>query len=420
MRLSAYCLLISWCFGAYAVAGDSAQTPQTLVDYVATGLRENPGLQAEYEKAQAALQRIPQAKGLPDPRIMATHFVEDIETRTGPQRNQLFVSQTIPWFGKLRLRGEVASKEAEAIQFAYESSVLALAREIALAYYDYAYLGEATRLTGEISDLLERLRETVDQKVRAGGNLAPLLRLEVELGKTRDLLQSFQKDRVTQSASLNAMLGRQSRQPLPWPSMPRPSHHHEDPAALVADLIADNPELKAMRSRIAKAEEAVRLSKRSPIPDPTIGVGIFDTDDAVNPATVGSGDDPWAIQLSFSIPLWSGKYRAEKEEALANYAAAKQALTDRENRLVAELEGKLQELAEIEQRVHLYADTLLPKARQAVELVETGYETDKFTILDLIDSERSLLEIEQNYWRAVADHYQILVRLRTLTGQPLE
>jgi len=395
-------------------------TGGSLADYLAESLRSNPGLQAEYERYEAALQKIPQAKSLPDPRVMATHFVEDVQTRTGPQQNQVFLSQTVPWFGKLRLRGEVASKEAEAIYHAYESSVLSLAREVGVAYYDYAYLGEATRINNEVVGLLERLRETVDQKVRAGEDLAPLLRLEVELGKTQDQVQSLRKDRITQSARLNALLGRSVGQVLPFPNLPEPSSKRLDHEALLAELTADNPELKQLRSRIAKAEESLRLSKLSSLPDPTIGVGVFDTGDAISPGVTGSGDDPWAIQLSFSIPLWSGKYRAEKKEAQANYAAAKAMLSDRENRLAAELEATLQMLAEEEQRMRLYSETLLPKARQAVELLQTSYEADRASILDFIDSERSLLEVEGNYWRAVANHYQSMVRLRSLTGSAVQ
>ena len=389
----------------------------SLADYIAHGIEHNPGLQAAHQKHQAALQKIPQARALPDPKIMATHFVEDIQTRTGPQQNQVFVSQTFPWFGKLRLRGAVASKEAEAIQHAYEAELLALARDIGLSYYDYAYLGEETRITREVLELLERLEETVRAKVRAGGDQAQLLRLEVEIAKTRDALQGLEKQRESQSAGLNALLGRRETNALPWPSLPPLKHGAQGRSGLSRQLLEDNPELKALQSRIEKAAEAVALAKKSPIPDPTIGAGIFDTGDALNPATTGSGDDPWAIQISFSIPLGQKKYKAERREAEANYEAAKQTLTNRENTLLAELERALSDLAEVEERIELYDETLLPKARQALEVTESSYRADRSSILDLIDSERTLLEIERTYQRAVANHYKAHVRLQTLTGR---
>ena len=169
--------------------------------------------------------------------------------------------------------------------------------------------------------------------------------------------------------------------------------------------------------RIEKAAGAIELSKRSPIPDPTIGAGVFGTGDALNPPTPGSGDNPWAIQISFSIRLCTGKYKAGKREAQAAHEAARQSLGDRENELMAELESAIQKLSEVDERLALYQETLLPKARQALEVTESSYKGDRATVLDLIDSERTLLEIERTYRRAVADHYKALFRLQTLTGQ---
>ena len=389
----------------------------SLNDYIRFGLENNPGLQAKYQEYQAALEKIPQARSLPDPKVMATHFVEDIQTRTGPQRNQLFVSQMFPWFGKLRQKGEVASKDAEAIYFAYEAEVLQLAYRISEEYHDYAYLGKATHITDEILELLSQLEDTVRQKVRGGTDLAPLLRLEVELAKTQDQLQAMKKQRRTESAALKALLGLANGENLPWPNIAESHVSTGDRAQLIAALLESNPELKSAQRRIDQAAHGVKLSKLSPIPDPTIGVGIFDTGEALSPAAVGSGDDPWAIQLSFSIPLWSGKYKAEKREAQARYEAAKHGLTDRENRLIAQLDTALQTLSEIEDRLVLYNETLLPKARQAVEVAQSSYAADRSTLLDFIDSERTLLEIERNYWRAVANYYKTLARLQTLTGE---
>ncbi len=395
-------------------------SPQaSLSEFVAFGVANNPGLAADYQRYETALQRIPQVKALPDPKFTATHFFQSIETRTGSQETQLFVNQTIPWFGKLRLRGNVASQEAEAISHAYEGAVLKLAEEIGFAYYDYAYLGEATQITSSLIDLLEGLTDTVVTKVRGGGDLAPLLRLEVELAKNQDLLQTLQKQSLSKSAELRALLGMEtsSTKPIPVPDLPKPVLNPQSRSGLVAAALQDNPELKELQSRIDGASEAMKLSKLSPVPDPTIGAVLFNTSSAMSPATVGSGDDPWGVQISFSIPLWSKKYKAEKLEAQAKYEMAKAMLTDRENALLSQIDAAFQKVAETQERLELYDTTLLPKARQALEVTQTSYKADRASILDLIDSERTLLEIERGYWQAVAEQYKSLIRLRTLTGK---
>lgn len=391
----------------------------SLSQYIAYGLSHNPGLSAEYERYEAALQRIPQVKALPDPKVTATHFFEAIQTRTGPQETQLFVNQTIPWFGKLRLRGNVASAEAEAINHGYQGAVLNLAERIGVSYYDYAYLGKATEITSSVTDLIAGLRDTVEAKVQGGDDLAPLLRLEVELARNQDLLQTLQKQRLSVSAELRALLGMPGdTPPLPFPSLTYPGRHAFDREVVIASLLQDNPELKQLDSRINSASEALRLSKLSPLPDPTLGAGILDTGSAFFPNTAGSGDDPWALQISFSIPLWRKKYKAERMEAEAKYDMAKSMLSERENALLAQVDAEFQKLAENQERLELYDETLLPKARQALEVTETSYKADRASVLDLIDSERTLLEVERGYWKTVADYFSSLIRLRTLTGTP--
>ncbi|MGK0190249.1 MAG: cobalt-zinc-cadmium efflux system outer membrane protein [Verrucomicrobiales bacterium] len=411
--------LLLFPFGVRAdVEAPALPGPETLADYLRVALKNNPGLVSAHERYKAALEKIPQAKSLPDPRISINHFVESIQTRTGPQNNQFMLGQTLPWFGKLKLRGEIASKEAEAVYHEYENMVLGLVRGVSLGFYDYSYLARETEITEGILKLLAEMEPNVQEKVRGGGDLSQLLRLQVEIGKTRDMLQALQKERSRKSAALRALLGQKSpAELLPWPS-PLASSADEpvNRQQLVRALLADNPALQAIEKRIKKAERGVELAKLSPVPDPTLGVSRLDTGAAINPATSGSGDDPWGVQISFSIPLWWGKYKAEKAEAAAMRQQARALLSDTENRLLAELESALQSLTEAQDRIKLYDGELLPIARQAVDIAGTTYKSGKLTILDFIDSERSLLSLEIIYWKAIADAHKSRVRLETLTG----
>lgn len=392
-----------------ALGGEKLPREPSLADYIRVGIANNPGLHSEYEEHQAALQQIPQATSLPDPGIMAMSFARDIESQT-----ELALGQTFPWFGKLRLRGEIASQEAQAIYHLYENSLLHLRRDISLAYYDYAFLGKATEITEKIIALLERLEPSVKEKVRVGNDLASLLRLQVEIGKNADALQALKKDRQRQSVTLLALLGQRGDRTLPWAKLVESKVTTESRSKWEETLLQDNPELKAIETQIAKSDQAVKLSRLSPIPDPTIGVNYRP---AMNPGMSVSDEDPWGVQISFNIPLWFGKYKAEKQQALANRRAVAEKLIDRQNTLLAELESALEDLREADDRIALYNKTLLPAARQAVEVSEESYKADRSTILDVIDSERTLLELEKTYWRAVANHYSSQIRLETLVGR---
>ena len=80
----------------------------SLNDYLAYAALNNPQLEAAFNRWKAALEMVSQAHTLPDPRFNYGYFIQEVETRVGPQEHRVGISQMFPWFGKLKLRGEAA------------------------------------------------------------------------------------------------------------------------------------------------------------------------------------------------------------------------------------------------------------------------------------------------------------------------
>ena len=76
-------------------------------------------------------------------------------------------------------------------------------------------------------------------------------------------------------------------------------------------------------------------------------------------------------------------------------------------------------LNDAQRRLKLYGDELLDLAEQAVAITRTSYEGGKTGMLEVIDSERSLLELQLLFWRAASDAWQQRVIIQTLANQPL-
>ena len=74
-----------------------------LSEVIQKALKENPKVKAAEEEWRAALEKVPQAKSLPDPMLRYSFFGQRVETRLGPQRNKFSLSQRFPLFGKLNL-----------------------------------------------------------------------------------------------------------------------------------------------------------------------------------------------------------------------------------------------------------------------------------------------------------------------------
>ncbi|MBC2603838.1 TolC family protein [Puniceicoccus vermicola] len=418
-RLTPALLLLA---SALLASAESPAKPELLElsDYLNEAMASNPRLEALEQRYEAGMQRIPQSGALPDPMFQITHFIESVQTRTGPQENVFVLSQKLPWFGKRGSQKSAASAEAEVLWYSLQNQQLVLAREVSLAFFEYTYTREAIDLTRENRDLLQKLEPIVEEKVRAGADLNALLRLKVEIGKVDDRLQTLQQKKVAQSAELGRLLGLPTTSILPDPKWEAPAPTTYDPSSIAAAIRANNPELQMMQRQIDSAEARSEIARLANYPDITLGLNYIQTGDpVVNPTTPDAGQDPWGFTVAVNVPLWFGKYNASKAEALASRRSLESEYTNRMNDLQAKLLTSLSSLNNANRQLNLYGNELLGLAEQAVENSRAGYRSGRTGILEVIDSERSLLDLQLLYWRAVADAWKQRVIIQTLANQPL-
>jgi len=428
----------------------------TLDDYLRYAALNNPGLEAAFDRWKAALERIPQARALPDPRFTCRYFIEKVETRVGPQQQAASLSQMFPWFGTLTLAGGIEVEHAAAARQRYEMARLRLVYEVAQAYYEYHYLWRAIAITRENVQLLEYLEKVVRTRYKAAAAGQPdLIRVQVEWGKLRDRLAALQDFRQPLVARLNAALNRPTDEPRPWPrSAPERPMDATDEQVL-AWLQQDNPELKALAHEIERRRQAVRLARTEYFPDVTLGVDYTDVGsawrsrpqpfgspaaqrgavrlaqnmgDALDLYNIGrsflpgsapndSGKDVWMAWLSINVPIWHQKYRAGVREAQQEYVAAARTRTDRQNVLAAEVRMALYNVRDAQRRLRLYQRQLIPLARQSLKVHEAAFRAAKAGSLDLVDAERVLLEFQLAAERARVDRAIQIARLEMLVGR---
>lgn len=391
-----------------------------LRDYLVYAALNNPGLEASFHRWKAALERVPQARALPDPRFTYRYFIREVETRVGPQRQSFGIAQAFPWFGKLDLRGDVVMEAANAARQRYEAEKLKLFYRVKDAYYEYHYLSRAIAVVRENRDLVKYLEGVARARYKAAAAGHPdVIRAQVELGKLDDRLRTVQELRGPITARLNAALGRPPEGPLPWPT----SAPHEPIDApdeqILAWLREASPELKALEHEIAGRRNTIDLAKKDYFPDVTFGIDFIETDDARIRGTRDSGKDPVVGMVSVNIPIWFEKYAAGVREAEGRYWAALKAKMDRENTLGAEAKMVLYRFHDAERKIDLYRDTLLPKAKESLKVTQTAFQADRATFTDLIDAERIMLEFELSYERALASHAQRLAELKMLVGREI-
>jgi len=398
-----------------AIQLSASSEPLTLGEALNRARTANPELQALQNLAEGATARIDAAAALPDPKAQFTYFGQSVETRTGPQEAIYSISQTVPWLAKLRTRKALASHDAEAIARFHKERQLRIDEALTQAYTEAAYFGEAVRTTEANLRWLEDRSQIVDEQVRGGASLNALLRLEVEMERSRDRLDQFTQEQFAHRTSLSALmgidesdLGKIAKMSLPRDKLlPAPKLH--------AALIVNNPELLALKSRIQSADAQTELSELERYPDFTFGINYIQVGD--NGANFhDAGRDPWNVTVAVNLPIWGAKNRAAIQSARSAERAAIDLYQNRLLQLKADLSATLVRRTDSLRRMQRYQETLIPLAKQALENSQVAYESGQISALEIIDSERALLDLQLSYWRAVANALQTEARIQRLVG----
>jgi cobalt-zinc-cadmium efflux system outer membrane protein len=394
-----------------------AAGPPSLAACLEEAERAHPELRAARERHFAARERAEQVGALPDPRLGYGEFLEEVQTRTGPQQRRFSASQAFPWPGSLGAREEVADHQARAAWHRLERARLAVRLEVELSFHEYALLGREIELERERVALLRGLEPVVQGRVRAGAGQGDLLRLQLEIGRLEDELAGLEARRAPRSARLERALGRRpGAAPLPLPELVEPAAIALDAAAAREEALVRSPRLAELAAAVEAGREAEELARLARRPGFEVGLDYLQTGAALDPSTPGSGDDPVLLRLGVSLPVWGSKYAAAERESRHRTRALRGELEGAEQRLVAEVEEAVFEAGDAARRLALHRDSLLPRAREALELVLASYRAGEASALELLEAERALLELERAYWRACRDQLAGEARLAALVG----
>lgn len=387
-----------------------------LNDYLTFAALNNPALEAAFDRWKAALERIPQARALPDPQFTYHYFIVPQAMRDGDMRNVYEISQTFPWLRKLELRSDQSVEEARRQQQLFEVERLKLFNRVQQAYYDYYNLSRSLSVTRDNLQQLRFIEGISRARYRTSGGSAPdVLRAQVELGKAENDVQSLEDLRSAAAGKLNAALNLPPETPQPWPGKIAGQETIPPDAQLLEWMKESNPELKAMAADIAREAKAVELAQQDYFPDVMLGFEY----DQMTPARglMMSPEDPYAIMLSVNLPIWCEKYSAGVREAKAQRWAVARERMEKVNSLSADLKMAAYNFRNNQRKIALYRDALVPRALQSLKSVQAGYQTGAASFSDLIDAQRVLLELQLAYEQSLANRQQSLAELGMLVGR---
>lgn len=419
-RLAVPALLLAVLIAAGSVSAEEPPdlpSDPTLEDFLRVAEQRNPGLQAARSAWRARSEAARASGSFPDPMLSVGTMLSDVETRVGPQKQSVALMQRLPWFGKLGLREEAASASADAAEARWMDRRLELRRDVTLAWLDLYWLGRAVALTEENLDLLSDLERVIRAKYRAASaGHADLVRVQVELGKVEDRARSLRDRLRPATARMNALLRRAPDAPVPVPESLPPVPSAPEADASLATLRERSPRLREREHEVDGALAGLKLAERNRWPDWTVGLKWIAVDEALDPTMKDSGKDAVMVDVTVELPVFRGKYGGAIREAEENAAAARSRRSGEEDDLTAQAESILFEWRDADRRAVLYGGALLPKAYESLAATSAAYRTGDGGFLDLIDAQRTLLDLELENERAATDRGRSAARLATLIG----
>lgn len=390
----------------------------SLAGLVEAALAANPELTVMRREFDAARARIPQAKALPDPTVTFMNMtvsnpVPFSGNNDGFAENNIGFSQDFPWFGVRRLRGQVASAEAEAKFQEYATAVLRLTNEVKAAYYDLYYTDRALAVLARDKDILDKIAQVAEARYSVGkAQQVDVINVRVELTELLDEQGMLEQKRAITAAQLNQLLYRDPEVPLEKLAEVKMSAE-PPPLEELTRLAAENaPDLKQLRRLIDGNNKALRLAERE-AKYPEVGVNFTYHN---RPFFA----DYYTYGVTLRLPLYAAtKQRYAIKEQAANLAATQSRLDANLSLIRFKLRDARVRASTSARLIRLHEQGLIPQATLALESALAAYQTGQVEMLTLLNSLKRALDYETRYYELLADYQKALAELERFTGVEL-
>lgn len=388
-----------------------------LTDLLTEAEKNNPQIQAARHGWQSAKQIPTQVATLPDPQVVLQ------QTNVGSPRpfagytNSDFAyiglgfSQDLPYPGKLRLRGEIAQKDADATQQKYESVRRAVLAAVKMAYFQLGYLAKRQKILDEDAQLLQQVEQAAESRYRSGlGNQQDVLQAQLERTKLLREINMNQLEQGKLQAELKNLLNRsQTSTDIETAELSEstPVYNFDQ---LLAEAKASNPELAGMQKMVEREGLQIDLAKKDFYPDFNVQ-GMWQRTD---PSQFRAY---YQFTVGMRIPIYrSRRQRPELAQAEADRDRAKSEFEMQSQQTAFQLRQQFLTAEKSAELLKIYREGLIPQARAELQAGMAAYQSNRQDFQALLASFLDVLKLDEEYWQTLSEHETVLAQMEELTG----
>lgn len=393
-----------------------------LKNIIHRALKNNPEVKQLELQWRATVEKVAQVTALPDPMFQVTKFIESVETRVGHQEYAFMFSQKIPFWGKLPLKGKIAYHESLANAWTYRAKQREIILKVKQTFYDLYFIKKAIEINNKETQLLQRIEQIARTYYSTGKGLQQdVIKIQTEITRLANQREILKQQQATLSLTLNSLMGNPTDSTIYEPAdfeLPEVELNLDE---LYSLGMTYRDELKSAYHIIKKHETAIKLARRDYLPDFTIGANLIkigEREDLMETQIPppDDGKDAVSVSLGINIPIWFGRTRAHIRETKYLKRAAEFNLEKIKETIELEIRDRYLKLTTDRELIQLYETSLIPQAEHSLQSSESAYASGKLTYLELLDSERTLLEVSQAFHRLQADYMKDLAELERAIG----
>ena len=404
---------------AFSALGQTpvANTPTPLSQLLAEAAANNPQISAADHGARAARQMAPQVATLPDPKFTYQQFSVGSPRPFAGYTNSDFAyvgvgaSQELPYPGKLRLRGQVAERDADTKQVEVEAATISVADAVKADYLQLAYLQQTLGILLQNEAVLDQLIQDATVHYQVGqGMQQDVLHAQVERTKIVREITMHHEQMGQVQAHLKGLLDRdqESGDIVTENLIENPLKRTS--SELLAMVRQNNPQIQVDASSIRKQDARLASAKREGKPDFDLGYMYENTDRKYR--------DYYMFTFDVRFPR-KKRINEDIAEAVEQRAESQQTLDAHLQQQLAEVQQEFVKATGDEELLKEYREGLIPQSDAAYRATLSAYAANREEFVHVLLYFTDILNLKLEYAQALEDHETALARLESLTGATL-
>lgn len=171
--------------------------------------------------------------------------------------------------------------------------------------------------------------------------------------------------------------------------------------------LANAPSLVRARLEVNRRQALAQVERTRRIPDVTVSLGTKRNEEL--------GRNQAILGISIPIPVFD-RNQGNLLEALRRTDKARDELIATEVRLSGELAQAHERLNAARQEVDTLQNDILPGAQSAYDAATKGFELGKFSFLEVLDAQRTLLQAKSQYLRTLTEGHRAAAEIERVLG----